>query len=400
MKHKHHLNFHSSNTASIKKVAVATLIISILFVQPIMFVNVAYALSAQAQSQVTNIVTNTATNVTTSAINSQINSMAPASSGIAGKCVSQVVSQKVTAYAAGVVIAVIGAALTAGQTALAVPSNDWGVSSGANLQSGEGGATTVMSWIKPMTDCLIHEASQLMIDNLRTAVNGAIRDGLHGSPNYSANTNQFLSNLSSMVSGQLRNQINGIALCDFTGNGSFKQRLSNNIALSNRQTNSSYENFNQRVTCPFPGASAQNFYNDFNQGGWSAFETSLSDRGNPFGTSLIASQELATRQEETQKLAEDQLAQGNGYYPVIDEATCVYPEGLKEFLDTEGDANALANAQRLYCKVVTPGKAVADTASKAATSAWDQLNVSGALGKTMEGFASEQAANAMTGIFK
>lgn len=367
MKHKHPRNFFSPRTTSTKKAVVTMLVIGALFFQPLLFGNVVYAQSA--------------------------------SSGIAGKCVTEVLKQKGIAFAAGGYVAAIGAALTAGQTALAVPSNDRGVSSGANLQSGEGTATTILSWMKPMTDCMVHEASQLMIDYLKTTVTTAIRDGLHGSPNYSALTNQYLARLSDMVTGQLRRQIDGLALCDFTGDGSLKTNLSNGIAGSGQQNQ--LQTFNQKVECPFPaGFNTKNFYKDFNKGGWSAFEKSLSNNGNSFGATLITGRELVARQSQTTNLAEKQLTQGAGYFPVIDETTCAYPPGVKAYLDAEGDATALADAQRLYCKVTTPGKAVADTASKSVTSAWDQLNISGALGKTMQGFASEQAANAMKGAFK
>lgn len=385
-------------------IAVAV-VFSILFLQS---GNIAYALTAiEAAAKAKAAATSAATNAVTSAVTSGM----PASSGIAGKCISQVAEQQVTAYAAGAVISAIGLGLSVFEAFTSVPTGSQGISSGANLQSGEGGATTVMSWIKPMTDCLIHEASQLMIDNLNMAVNNAIKQGLNGSPNYSSNTSQFMSSLSAMVAGQLRDQVSGLALCDFTGTDSFRQSLSKSIGLSTPQA--SRQNFANKIECPFPaGIKAQNFYNDFGNGGWRGYQTSLSDNGNPFGNALIANQELDARQAETASLAEKQLQQGDGYFPVVDtgEGECNYPPDLEDYLYPDPNNKAklndnvipaeLANVQRLYCRVTTPGKTVADSASKVAVSAWDQLNVSGAMGKTMEGFVAQSAVDATGGMFK
>lgn len=408
MKHKHKHKLSVKVAAGDKRGIVTMLVVGLLIMQPILFVDTVYALTAPTKAQITGIVTNTATNAANSAVNSAVNSYVPASTNIAGKCVSQVLQQKVTAYAAGAVVAAIGFVGLGSSAVLGVPSSDLGSGKGSIMQSGEGGATTVMSWIKPMTDCLVHAASQLMIDNLNMAVNNAIRQGLNGSPNYSSNTSQFMSDLSAMIAGGLRNQISGLNLCDFTGNGSFKTNLSNSIGLSTPQA--ARQNFAKKIECPFPaGANAQNFYNDFGNGGWRGYQTTLSDSGNPFGTALIANQELDARQAETASLAEKQLQQGNGYYPVVNTAECNYPPDLEDYLYPDPNNKAalngnvspteLANVQRLYCKVTTPGKTVADTASKGATSAWDRLNVSGVLGKTMEGFSLNSVTDALGGTF-
>lgn len=430
MKNKNPRKLSSTKIAVFQKNITAILFVGVLLLQPLQPVGIAHALTQTASQSVTQANSSTngqnqvqaaaaqtadqaidatkkaAKGAATQTVNSVINAAhLPPSAGIEGKCLNQAIDREAMSVTAGVSTALIGGTLATGEMFTNVPSISMGISSGANLQSGEGVATTMLTYLKPITDCLIHEASQLMIDQLSTMVTNAIYTGLGGSPNYSTNVSQLLSNLSRIVSGQLKNQINSITLCGFgSGNDGFKTNLSNSIGLSTRST--SRQSFATKLGCPFSTPAASNdFYDDFNAGGWGAFQKTLSNSGNPFGVSLIANMELSAREEEARNLAETQLAQGNGYLPVVDPNDCDYPDDITAyFLSTEADGGTvdpieLTNMQRLYCKVLSPGITVADSATEAATSAYAQINVSGSVGDTMEGFDVQAAANAMNGIF-
>lgn len=411
MKHTHHNKVLSATPKIIQKSIVAILVVSTFLLQPLYHGGIAQAANAtplpapvatgaqSAQSTAStattgllrDVVGGTRSAVTNAAV-SAIRTAVPApsaSSGIVGKCVGQVLQQQAVAFVAQAAITAIGVAAAGLEVALAVPVGTASATAAGSAGAGEGAAATVMSWIKPMTDCVVHEMTQLMIDSLNTAVNNAISQG-----NYAAGTNQFMANLVGLASGALRNQINGLALCDFTGGNSFRNGLSNSIA------NSSYSPFSRQVECPFPTtgtATARAFYGDFTSGGWKGFETSLQDSGNPFGVTVATAEKLASDQAATNALAEQQLAQGNGYRPVVDTTNCNYPEGYEAALNTL-TPDKVAAAQSLYCKVITPGSTVAATAEKTATSFWERINISGAAGKPMDGADTTEVTTGLTNI--
>ena len=339
---------------------------------------------------------------------------ASAASGIAGKCVTNILNQKVTAYAAGYVIAAISEAIQAVNRILAVPTGSEGSASGSTLQSGEGASTNIEQFLKPMADCIVHEAAQLAVDRLGEKTVGWIRYGLNGSPNYATDLNGLFLNLSKTTAGDFKNQIRGTDICDFSGTGGgassagtsgyvaptgdFKTDLANSVGLSTREN--SRAKYAARVKCPFPGTSAKDFYADFNNGGLNAFEASLSDSGNPFGVTIQTGQELALRNEETQRVQQQQLTQSNGFFGTVDTSKCNFPDGYKTYLDSLGDATALTNAQRLYCKTTTPGKTVSDLLSQVVGSDLSRLMASNSVNTIMEGFITQQVNDAVSGIFR
>lgn len=328
----------------------------------------------------------------TDAVKSSINSAKPTSQDIAGKCVAKVMETKVTAYATGIAIGAIGMGGKVFSAGIGVPSSDFGSGLGSILQSAEGAASTVTSWMEPLRECMVHQAKQLLIDQINIAATAAIREGLNGDPNFNVNLNRFLGDLSSMASKEVRYQLKNIDVCDFTGDGSYKDTLTRSIGSGGQQT--ARQNFQKKVECPFGAdkavqTTASDFYNNFRSGGWRAYEASLSDNGNPFGVALMTAQEEAKRDEELRRSFELTLAQGSGFLPVVDTASCDYPPGLEDFLRNEADIYTKTTMQRQYCKILTPAKTVADTASKAANSATDRLN---APGGDMEGFKGVEEA--------
>lgn len=324
---------------------------------------------------------------------------ASASSAIAGRCASKVGLQQVTANLVRLAISAVGWTGQTTDTALGVPTMSGGQGFSSIWQSGEGGASAATDYLKPLTDCVIHEVSQQAVDMLNQQVVGAIKNGLRGVSNYNPNINNLVLNLSGMVAGELQNQINGLALCNFDGANTFKNTLSNSVGLSTRQN--SRPKFASKVECPFKDAlgndTSQAYYNgNFT---WNSMETSLTDNGNPFGLAVQAGQELAVRTQETQKLQDQQTAIGSGFSPVVDTSNCNYPDGLEAFLLSEADDATLANAQRLYCKATTPGKTLADQLSDVVNSDSLRLQTSDTVTKIMDGFITQQTNDAISGIF-
>ncbi len=332
------------------------------------------------------------------------------------KCVTNVLKQKAIAFATGLAVAALG--WVAQQLDIpGVPTQSHGQGTGSILQSLEGGATQAMQSIKPMADCLIHGAAQLIISQVNVQTTGWIKSGLNGSPQYATNIGGLFQGLSQMVSGNLRQQVQEAPVCDFSGGGSFtasqgtpftlpargggefRAGLGDGVAMSTRV----YERgtFVDRITCPFPdvdGARAEDYY-----GGaftWGGFEASLQDSGNPFGVAYQTSRELTARTQETDKIQDQQLAISDGYLPVIDPETCDYPPGIEEYLNDQGIDADITAGKRLYCKTTTPGKVVSDLMSKTVGSDLDRLMAAKSVTTIMEGFTTQLIDEARDGIFK
>lgn len=219
-------------------------------------------------------------------------------------------------------------------------------------------------------DSVAYAAGQALLNQLTDNTISWIRGGFQGSPSFDINPEKLLTDLADSVAGSTARQIRGLAICDF--DPTFKNDLANMVELSTRSD--ANNKFAAQVQCPFPSLnfSTSGFYsgasNAFQQnGGWQAFEASLSDRGNAFGVAIIANQELIARQQSAQDVQEKKLARSSGFLDIIDTNDCTYPEGQAAFdaIDWTNDPQGRAIYQRMYCNTKTPGKIAGDQLTKA-----------------------------------
>lgn len=282
-------------------------------------------------------------------------------------CATSVAINAGVSYLAGLLTSVVGAVLS-------VPISNM------TIESSTGASSRWETYIKPVEDCLVYGAGQMMLDNLTQNIIGATKTGNGGNPSFAVDLNALLLSVVDKTTGGLANQILGINTCNFSPN--FNVKLANQVTLSTRS--GATAKFQNQIRCPFPaGASAQNFYNDFNQGGWRAFEKSLSDNGNPFGTGLLASQENQTRQSEVLSVKRDELQQANGF---ISKEEC---DGVDSYTGLP-----------IFCHVTTPGKLIQDQLSHAVGTDMQRLGFADTLSKLISAYVSKWTADTTSGIFK
>ncbi|MGB2580587.1 MAG: hypothetical protein WBC83_02735 [Minisyncoccia bacterium] len=232
---------------------------------------------------------------------------------------------------------------------------------------------------KMTLDSVAYAMGQQLLTQLTDSTVSWIRGGFNGNPLYAIDPTKLLLDTANVVSGGMANQIRGIATCSFTPN--FNANLANRIDLSTRS--GANAKFSDQITCPFPtNIDPTAFYSDFSQGGWSAFEASLSDSGNPFGVNLLASQELALRQAEAQSLMDQKLNWANGFLSM---ETC---DGTDSYTGVP-----------INCKTTTPGKVISDTMSKSIGTDMDRMGFADNMNKIISAFVASLTSSVTTGIF-
>ncbi|MHB1118372.1 MAG: hypothetical protein ACYCZ7_02535, partial [Minisyncoccota bacterium] len=235
---------------------------------------------------------------------------------------------------------------------LFVPVND------AVLNFTQEASLTWDSLTQHSLNILAYQAGQMALDQITQSTIAWIRGGFNGSPLFAVDPNQFFLELADSVSGGLASELRGLATCDFSA--TFNNDLANLIDLSTRSN--TRNKFATQIRCPFPALNinASDFYGvgarAFERGGgWSAFEASLQDSGNPFGVSVLTAREYSLRQQEARSIQEKRLDWSKGFLDVVNTNDCQYPEQIQMLMDQEGDLDPSATAayQRQYCSVTT-----------------------------------------------
>jgi hypothetical protein len=128
--------------------------------------------------------------------------------------------------------------------------------------------------------------------------------------------------------------------------------------------------FGTSITCTLDQIvnNVQNFYDDFNNGGWLAYQTLWEPQNNVYGAFLITQEEQDRQIGRAQFNAESQAKAGNGF---LGGQSCsenpANPNGAD--LDGDGKGGDIPSS----CEITTPGRIVGDLASKAFTSNIDFL---------------------------
>ncbi len=128
--------------------------------------------------------------------------------------------------------------------------------------------------------------------------------------------------------------------------------------------------FSTSISCTLDQivGNVQNFYDDFNNGGWLAYQTLWEPQNNVYGAFLISQEEQDRQIGRAQYNAESQAKAGNGF---LGGQSCnenpADPNGAD--LDGDGKGGDIPST----CQVTTPGRIVGDLASKAFTSNIDFL---------------------------
>jgi len=281
--------------------------------------------------------------------------------------------QKIILLPIALVIFFFSAGVHRADALIFVPVNDALLNATTDLHAG------FQDVAKMGLDSVMYAIGQQLLTQLTDSTVNWIKGGFNGNPLYAVDPTKLLLDTANVVSGGMANQIRGIATCNFTLD--FNSILANRIDLSTRS--GANARFSDQITCPFPtNINPVDFYNDFSQGGWSAFETSLSDSGNPFGVNLLASQELALRQSEAQGLMDQKLGWANGFLSM---ENCT---GTDPYTGIPTD-----------CKTTTPGTVISDTLSKSIGTDMDRVGFADNMNKVISAFVASLTSSVTSGIF-
>jgi len=138
-----------------------------------------------------------------------------------------------------------------------------------------------------------------------------------GAPAFIRDLEMHLLDLEDKTAGILGGEIISATVCDFYP--TYKTELKNTVELSTRKN---YDTkFKAKINCTI--ANPNLFYDDFNAGGWDAWEQMLlNPSGNhPYGTYVTAQEELSVRQGFEQNREEQELVWGDGFRALKDNLT-------------------------------------------------------------------------------
>ncbi len=279
----------------------------------------------------------------------------------------------------------------------------------APVEAFPAGRAAFTEQFKDFGDCLIYTMGQLMLNNITESTVNWIKGGFNGSPSFATDLNSILDGAEDIVGGDFVRQLRGIAVCDFTP--TFIDDLSIGLELGTKKN--ARNMFTDKVTCPFGSGpllkyTSSQFYNDFSQGGWRAFEASLSDSGNPFGVSLIASQELNQRKASQAEVDKEKRSWSAGFADIIDNNNCPnMPQDVQDYINgtsdgetiTPGDPATVRGLQKQWCKTTTPGKIVEGELSKALGSDVERIGFADSLDKIIHTLITTLMQRTVKSIF-
>jgi len=207
--------------------------------------------------------------------------------------------------------------------ALGVPTKSEGVAKIAGAAVGTK-TQTVYNWIETFVRTTLMKT---LLDQLVDQIIGYIGGGEDGEPKFVTDWQGLLEDAGQQVVGEFAQEIGAGFLCS---------PFSLQVQLATLPVPS---RFSQRATCTLDRivGNIENFYNDFNQGGWIGYAESWKPQNNFFGAHLIASAELSSRIEKTTGAKLNEALSGGGFLSIRDD-----------------NGN-----------IVTPGKALGDLTSKA-----------------------------------
>ena len=228
-------------------------------------------------------------------------------------------------------------------------------------------------------DTIMYAIGQQLLTSLTDSTVNWIKGGFNGSPAFAVDPTKLFLDTANMVSGGLANQIRGIETCNFDFN--FNNDLANRVSLSTRS--GATAKFQDQISCPFPSnINASDFSKDFSKGGWTAFEASLSDSGNSFGTTWLTAQELSAPQSEAQNIKEQQLSWASGFLS----------------METCGSTDPYTGVAT-DCRTTTPGKIISDTLSKSIGTDMDRFGFADNMNKIISAFVASLTSSVTSGIF-
>jgi len=171
----------------------------------------------------------------------------------------------------------------------------------------------------------------MLVDQIITWIQGG------GQPQFVTNWQQFLKDAAGAAIGDVVLETNAAFLCS-----PFKLQVQLSLLP--------VPQFSQRVECTLDDIvkNIEDFYNDFEKGGWIAYNEAWQPQGNYYGEMLMIHDEMITRGALAKEAAEKEALAGKGFLSVKkcleqdEEGTCI-----KEEIVTPGDTVGVAVASAI-----------------------------------------------------
>ncbi len=196
---------------------------------------------------------------------------------------------------------------------------------------------------------------KLLLDQMVDQIIGWVQG--EGKPRFVTDWSGFLQDAGSAAAGEFIQSSALGFLCD-------------PIQAQIRVALSPVKRFSTSITCTLDQivGNVQSFYNDFDNGGWLAYQTLWEPQNNIYGAFLLTQDELDRRISQAQYNAESQAKAGNGF---LGGQSCSEDPLNPNGPDLDGDKKG--GDIPSTCQITTPGRIVGDLASKAFTSNIDFL---------------------------
>ena len=129
-----------------------------------------------------------------------------------------------------------------------------------------------------------------------------INSGFKGQPGFVDNPKRFLGSVANTISGAFINEVGLAGLCE-----PFRPQIQ--IALF------AVPSYKEKAQCTFSGIvkNMNAFANDFNEGGWTAWISTVQPQNNAFGSYFLATDERYSRMLAAQQNARDDANQSRGF---------------------------------------------------------------------------------------
>ncbi|MDP3769420.1 MAG: hypothetical protein U1A25_03170 [Candidatus Sungbacteria bacterium] len=237
--------------------------------------------------------------------------------------------------------------------------------------------------LDPLIRVLVFSTLQSMTDEVMGWITGDEGRGV----GFVKNLEQELANEVAARAEEFADHLNGVNLCSIN----LKQYLQ--LRLSVPQIGN-YRRLNPQLSCKLTGIvdDIENFYNDFNNGGWDAFlNVALIPENNFYGASFIAEQNSLLAQASAASTLSEKARLGAGFKGV---QLTKKSEVCETVTDEEGGAE-------LYCyteqEVTTPGKLISESLNKSLNdTSFDSVLGADELSELIDAFFSD-VINALLG---
>lgn len=191
----------------------------------------------------------------------------------------------------------------------------------------------------------------------------------NGKPQFVTDYKAFLQNTQNVVIGDIVQEIGLGRICE-----PFKFQLQVLVAQPRP--------FSTRAACTLSDivGNINDFYNNFADGGWIAYNEALKPQNNIYGAFLLAEEEKGSRLAAELDAAANEVAAGGGF---LSQKRCLFWSRLEEHGGKTTTVSVPDNGKNqppdnngwecTQAEIITPGKTIGDTVSKAIGSDFDYI---------------------------